>query len=152
MIRYIQGNIFNCDADALVNPVNCVGVMSRGVAYQCKRMFPDNFSAYRIACMRKEIQLGQMFVHKLYRNTRPYYIINFPTKGHWHNKSRLEDIETGLYALVKTIYQYDIRFIAIPALGCGLGGLHWNRVRILIDAILADLQNVLIYVYEPSLT
>ena len=101
MIEYKTGDIFLEEADALVNSVNCVGVMGRGIALQFKRTFPDNFKAYADACKRSEVQPGRMFVYETGQLTPPRYIINFPTKRHWRGKSRMEDIESGLVALVE---------------------------------------------------
>jgi O-acetyl-ADP-ribose deacetylase (regulator of RNase III) len=149
MIEYKRGDILREDAEALVNSVNCVGVMGRGIALQFKNAFPENFKAYAKACKREEVQPGQMFVFETGRLTNPRYIINFPTKRHWRGKSRMEDIEAGLIALVEVIQQYKIRSIAIPPLGCGLGGLEWAEVKSLIYGALAPLANVHIIIYEP---
>lgn len=125
MIEYTQGDILKCEAEALVNTVNCVGVMGRGIALQFKRMFPENFKAYAAACKRREVRPGRMFVFETGQLTPPRYIINFPTKRHWRGKSRMDDIESGLVALVAVIRARGIRSIAIPPLGSGLGGLDW---------------------------
>ena len=150
MVEYKTGDIFNEDVDALVNSVNCVGVMGRGIALQFKNMFPDNFKAYAAACKRDEVQPGRMFVFPTGQLTGPKYIINFPTKRHWRSKSRLEDIESGLQSLVEEIRAREIRSIAIPALGSDLGGLQWNDVRQRIDGALSDLANVKIVVFQPG--
>ena len=149
-IKYITGDLLKSDADALVNTVNCVGVMGRGIALQFKQQFPDNFNAYKKACNRAEVQPGKMFIVKRNNLLSPRYIINFPTKRHWKGKSRLEDINTGLLTLREEIQQRGIRSIAIPPLGSGLGGLNWQDVRALIDSILGNLPDVQIIVYEPS--
>ena len=127
MIEFRTGDILKADAEALVNTVNCVGVMGRGIALQFKNAFPDNFKAYEAACEREEVQPGKMFVFETGTLTNPKFIINFPTKRHWRGKSRIEDIESGLKALVEEIRQRGIRSIAIPPLGSGLGGLDWAR-------------------------
>src|SRR5580658_7888140 len=129
MIEYKRGNILAADAEALVNTVNCVGVMGRGIALQFKKMFPANFKAYAAACKRSEVQPGRMFVFETGKFTNPRYIINFPTKRHWRGASRLSDIETGLDALVREITTREIKSIALPPLGSGLGGLNWADVR-----------------------
>jgi O-acetyl-ADP-ribose deacetylase (regulator of RNase III) len=134
VIRYMTGDILRADADALVNTVNCVGIMGRGVALQFKNRFPLNFKAYKVACDRKEVQPGRMFVFETGTLTSPRYIINFPTKRHWKGKSRMEDVEVGLVALVNEIKTRKIRSIAIPPLGAGLGGLNWPEVRTRIVA------------------
>ncbi|RMG23820.1 MAG: Appr-1-p processing protein [Armatimonadetes bacterium] len=149
MIEYRTGNILECEADALVNTVNCVGVMGRGIALQFKKAFPENFEAYRQACKREEVQPGRMFVFETGRLVPPRYIINFPTKRHWRGKSRIEDIEAGLDALVAVVRQRGIRSIAIPPLGSGLGGLHWPDVKRRIAEALGHLDGVEVFVYEP---
>ena len=150
MIEYKSGDILKEDAEALVNTVNCVGVMGRGIALQFKKAFPKNFKAYASACKNGEVQPGRMFVFKTGQLTNPHYIINFPTKRHWRGKSRMEDIETGLKALVNIIRQCNIRSIAIPPLGSGLGGLDWSEVRSHIEAALQPLTDVRITIYEPK--
>lgn len=150
MIEYKTGDILKENAEALVNTVNCVGVMGRGVALQFKKAFPENFRAYAKACKHDEVQPGKMFVFDFGRLTNPRFIINFPTKRHWRGKSRIEDIESGLKALVETILRYRIRSIAIPPLGCGLGGLEWSEVRTQIESILEPLTDTKIIIYEPK--
>ncbi len=149
MIRYTQGDILQAEAEALVNTVNCVGVMGRGIALKFKNVFPDNFKAYAVACKRNKVQPGQMFVYDT-GMIWPRYIINFPTKRHWRGKSRIEDIKSGLFALVEEIRSRNIRSIAIPPLGSGLGGLNWKEVRPLIDDALSTLRDVDILVFEPN--
>src|SRR5271154_4123778 len=114
MIEYRTGDILTADAEALVNTVNCVGIMGRGIALQFKNAFPDNFKAYAAACARGEVQPGRMFVYDTGTMTNPKFIINFPTKRHWRGKSRVEDIEAGLVALAGEIRERQIRSIAIP--------------------------------------
>src|SRR6266542_2686065 len=142
VIRYVQGDILDADAEALVNTVNCVGVMGRGIALQFKRAYPANFKAYAAACKRGEIQPGRMFVFSTGELTNPRYIINFPTKVHWRGKSRIEHIEAGLEALVEEIRARDIKSIALPPLGSGLGGLDWAEVRPLIERAMAEVPNL----------
>ena len=137
------------DVEALVNSVNCVGIMGRGIALQYKNHFPDNFLAYQIACKHGKVQPGQMFVFETGTLTNPKFIINFPTKRHWRGKSRIEDIDSGLKALVNEIRSHGIRSIAIPPLGSGLGGLDWANVRVRIEAALRDIEDVKIIVFEP---
>lgn len=150
MIEYKSGDILREDAEALVNTVNCVGVMGRGIALQFKKAFPQNFRAYAAACKNEEVQPGHMFVFDTGQLTNPRYIINFPTKRHWRGKSRMEDIEAGLADLVATLQQYDIRSIAIPPLGSGLGGLEWPEVKARIEEHLGPQENVQVLVYEPK--
>lgn len=149
MIEYKTGDILAEDAEALVNTVNCVGAMGRGIALQFKRAWPENFKAYAAACRRKEVQPGRMFVFETGLLTHPRYVINFPTKRHWRGKSRIEDIETGLEALVAEIRKRGIGSIAIPPLGAGLGGLNWAEVRERIERALRDLPEVRVVVFEP---
>jgi len=149
MIEYTAGDILKCEADALVNTVNCVGVMGRGIALQFKNAFPANFRAYQTACKQQAVQPGRMFVHATGQLTPPRFIINFPTKRHWRGKSCMEDIEAGLSDLIRVIRDNDIHSIAIPPLGAGLGGLDWNDVRPRIAHALAGLEDVQILVYEP---
>lgn len=150
MIKYKRGDILQDGSEALVNTVNCVGVMGRGVAFQFKNAFPNNFNAYATACRNGEVQPGRMFVFETKKLTNPRFIINFPTKRHWRGKSRIEDIEAGLKALVETIQQYRIQSIAIPPLGSGLGGLDWSDVRPRIEASLCPLTDVQISIYLPQ--
>ncbi len=150
MIRYKNGDILSEAADALVNTVNCVGVMGRGVALQFKRAFPDNFQAYAAHCKRYQMRPGTVFVFETGTVVPPHYIINFPTKRHWRGKSRIEDIESGLESLAQEIRSRGIRSIAIPALGSGLGGLHWPNVRQRIEAALSVFEDVEILIFEPG--
>src|SRR3954466_2301811 len=136
MIEYKRGDILREDAEALINTVNCVGVMGRGIALQFKNIFPENFEAYATACKNKEVQPGRMFVFETGQLTNPRYIINFPSKRHWRGKSRVEDIDAGLVALRDEITRRGIRSIAIPPLGSGLGGLDWSAVKPRIVAAL----------------
>lgn len=152
MIEYKIGDILEEDAEALVNTVNCVGVMGRGIALQFKKAFPENFKAYAAACKRREVQPGQMFVVETVQLTQPRYIINFPTKRHWRSKSRLEDIEAGLRALAQEVENRNIRSIAIPPLGSGLGGLDWREVRPRIEAMLRPFDDLKVIVFEPDRT
>ncbi len=150
MISYTSGDILNADVEALVNTVNCVGIMGRGIALQFKNMFPENFEAYASACARDDVQPGTMFVFETGELTNPRYIINFPTKRHWKGKSRLEDIDVGLVALREEIVRRGISSVAIPPLGSGLGGLDWSVVKPRIISALSTLQDVDIRVYEPK--
>ena len=149
MITYKSGDLFSEDAEALVNPVNCVGVMGRGVALQFKRAWPENFDAYAAACRRREVQPGRMFVFERSAPAGPRYIVNFPTKRHWRDKSIIEDIDAGLSALVVEVRRRGIRSIAIPALGAGLGGLDWADVRPRIERAMRELPEVSVVVFEP---
>ena len=149
MIRFTTGNIITADAEALVNTINCVGVMGRGIALQFKKAFPDNFRAYREACARGEVNPGRMFVFDTGTLANPRCIINFPTKRHWHGNSRIEDINAGLKDLIKVIRERGIRSIAIPPLGCGLGGLAWDDVRPRIEKAFRSLDDLQVVVFKP---
>lgn len=149
MIEYAQGDILEADAEALVNTVNCVGVMGRGIALQFKNAFPANFKAYAAACDRGDVQPGHMFVHETGR-LAPRWIINFPTKRHWRGKSRIEDIQAGMAALMREIQARDIKSIAIPPVGSGLGGLDWRTVRPIIESALTELPDLRATVFEPA--
>ncbi|MBX9894247.1 MAG: macro domain-containing protein [Nitrosomonas sp.] len=150
MIEYKQGDILRENAEAIINTVNCVGVMGRGIALQFKKAFPQNFLAYAAACKKKEVQPGKMFVFETRLLTNPRYIINFPTKRHWRGASRMEDIDAGLKALVETILQYGIQSIAIPPLGSGLGGLDWTEVKPRIEAALQPLTDLRVIIFDPQ--
>jgi O-acetyl-ADP-ribose deacetylase (regulator of RNase III) len=152
MIEFKTGDILAQDAEALVNTVNCVGFMGRGIALQFKKAWPRNFKAYAAACRRQEVQPGRMFVFETGRLTNPRYIINFPTKRHWRGKSRIEDIETGLDALASEIRKRRIRSVALPPLGAGLGGLEWANVRARIERAMRELSDVRVIVFEPAET
>ncbi len=150
MITFKTGNIFEEDIEAIVNTVNCIGIMGRGIALQFKKKYPANFKAYAEAAKHNEIIPGKMFVFENNKNSSPKYIINFPTKRHWRDKSRISDIQSGLHALAKTIQKEKIQSIAIPPLGCGLGGLNWGEVRQLILNTFEKLPDINIIVFEPS--
>ncbi|RKH71351.1 Appr-1-p processing protein [Corallococcus interemptor] len=147
---FTKGNILRADTDAIVNTVNCVGYMGRGIAAQFKRAYPENFKAYESACRRKEVVPGKMFIFETGQLTHPRFIVNFPTKRHWRGKSRIEDIESGLVDLVGEVKRRGIQSIAIPPLGCGLGGLDWKDVRPLIERAFAALPDVRALVFEPN--
>ncbi|HBB35715.1 MAG TPA: Appr-1-p processing protein [Cyanobacteria bacterium UBA8803] len=150
MITLTQGDILKADAEALVNTVNCVGIMGRGIALQFRKAFPENFKTYKAACDAKQVQPGKMFAYDLNRLCNPRFIINFPTKRHWKGKSRIEDIKLGLQDLVEFVQQQQIRSIAIPPLGCGLGGLNWEEVRPLIIEAFHSLPGVSVLLFEPA--
>jgi O-acetyl-ADP-ribose deacetylase (regulator of RNase III) len=145
-----SGDILQANVDALVNTVNCVGYMGRGIAAQFKRRFPENFKAYEAVCKRGDLKPGQMLVYETGQLTNPRYVINFPTKRHWRGKSRLEDIDSGLTALIREVEARKIRSIAVPPLGCGLGGLSWSDVRPRIERAFAPIPDVRVVVYEPA--
>lgn len=151
MTKLTQGNLLAAPAEALVNTVNTVGVMGRGIALQFKQAYPAMFRDYERACKGGELKLGKVQVFDLGGLVGgPRWIINFPTKGHWRADSRMADIEAGLKDLVLTIRELRIRSIAIPPLGCGNGGLDWNQVRPRIEAALAHVPEVEALVYAPG--
>ena len=152
MITTAQGNLLKADVEALVNTVNCEGYMGKGIALQFKKAFPDNYAAYHNACKEGSVKPGKMHIFKAENSLlhdEPY-IINFPTKRHWRNSSRIEDIEDGLIDLVHQVKSLGIKSIAIPPLGCGLGGLEWSQVRPLIEQAFAALPNVRVLLFEPK--
>lgn len=149
MINTTQGNLLAADVEALVNTVNCVGVMGRGIALQFKDSYPANFAVYSAACAAGEVEPGKMFVFETGHLTNPRFIINFPTKRHWRGNSRLEDIEAGLVDLRNVIIERRIKSIALPPLGSGLGGLPWPAVKARILERLAGLDDVAIILFEP---
>ncbi len=172
-IRYTTGNILDDNSEALVNTVNCKGVMGRGVALEFKKRFPENFKAYAEACAQGELKPGKMFVFSYPKKCEQgevlpgqmalfgegerdesarnlNFIINFPTKNHWRNPSKIRYIEDGLDDLARVIHELGIRKIAMPALGCGHGGLEWRTVRECIEERLGGLENLDVVVYEPQ--
>jgi O-acetyl-ADP-ribose deacetylase (regulator of RNase III) len=150
-MRFTTGNLLDSRADAVVNTVNTVGVMGKGIALMFKEAFPVNCREYEAACRRGEVRTGKMFVtERPSMMGPPRWIINFPTKQHWRGKARLEWIEAGLQDLRSVILEKKIRSIALPPLGCGNGGLDWRLVRPVIERALEDLSDVDIIVYEPT--
>ncbi|PXX61548.1 O-acetyl-ADP-ribose deacetylase (regulator of RNase III) [Nocardia tenerifensis] len=144
------GDLLRADTEALVNTVNTVGVMGKGLALQFRRAYPEMFGAYRKACHRGEVQVGKMHIWETELAEGPRYIINFPTKTQWRARSRLEDIESGLTDLVAVIGALDITSIAVPPLGCGYGGLEWSEVQPLIDSALRPVADLDVRVYSPT--
>jgi O-acetyl-ADP-ribose deacetylase (regulator of RNase III) len=150
MVRIVQGNLLDSKAEALVNTVNTVGVMGKGIALQFKRAFPANFKAYESAVRMGEVALGRVFVFQTGSYESPKYILNFPTKKHWRSRSRIEDIKDGLADLRRVLEEYEIHSVAVPPLGCGQGGLEWSEVRPLIEEALSDLEGVEVEVFAPA--
>lgn len=151
MIKYTTGDMLSAETEALVNTVNTVGVMGKGIALQFKDQYPNNFAAYHAACKAKQVEVGKMFVFE----EQPMIgdkkiIINFPTKKDWKHKSKIEYVESGLKDLAKVIEERRIKSIAMPPLGCGNGGLDWGDVKVLIEKYLSGLTDVDIIVYEPN--
>jgi O-acetyl-ADP-ribose deacetylase (regulator of RNase III) len=152
MITEAEGNLLDADVDALVNTVNTVGVMGKGIALQFRRAYPDMFAAYQRAVKAGEVELGRMHVWPTESMTGPRYLINFPTKGHWRARSRMADIERGLQDLIRVVRELGLRSIALPPLGCGNGGLDWREVEPRIRAAAADLVDVDVVIYPPGST
>ena len=138
------------DVDAVVNTVNCVGVMGKGIALQFKKKWPDNFKAYLAACESKVVKPGKMFIYNSGALARPKYIINFPTKKHWKGKSQIEYIQDGLIDLVEQIKALNINSIAVPPLGCGNGGLDWKEVKPLIINAFSYIPDIEVRLFEPE--
>ena len=149
MIELKTGDLFAEDADALVNAVNCIGVMDGGIAAKFRRRFPENCTAYEKACETGELRLGRVFVHETGAQAGPKFIVNFPTLHKTGDASRLEDIEAGLADLERVIGERGIGSIAIPGLGCGVGGLDWEDVRARIEAALGGLDGVRVVLFAP---
>jgi len=149
-IEIKQGDLLKADVDAIVNTVNCVGVMGKGIALQFKQKWPENFKAYERACKREEVVPGKMFIYDSGGLVRPHFIINFPTKKHWRGKSKLEYVTHGLDDLANQIERLGIKSIAVPPLGCGNGGLDWNVVHQLIVEKLESLPDLEVHLFEPK--
>jgi O-acetyl-ADP-ribose deacetylase (regulator of RNase III) len=150
MIKFTTGNLLTANAEALVNTVNTVGIMGKGIALMFKETFPENFKIYEAACKSGGVKVGHMLVTERKLLGGPKWIINFPTKEHWRNPSKLTWIEDGLRDLVRVIEEKNIRSIALPPLGSGNGGLDWKEVRLKIESAFANVSDVEIIVYEPT--
>lgn len=147
MIEFVKGNIIESDAHAIVNTVNCVGIMGKGLALNVKHVYPECYDDYKHACEQGKVRVGKMHVFKRQDGK---YIINFPTKTHWRLPSSKYYIESGLTDLVDVINELKIKSIAIPPLGCGNGGLMWSEIRQIIVERLSKLENVHVIIYENS--
>lgn len=150
MISYTAGNLLDADVEAVVNTVNTVGVMGKGIALMFKEAFPKNFKEYEAACKAREVEVGRMFVTETGELMGPKWIVNFPTKKHWRHPTKIEWITEGLKDLKKVIEENNIRSVAVPPLGCGNGGLDWQDVRPAIEEALGSLSGVELIVYEPT--
>lgn len=148
-VTHVRGDLLDARVDALVNPVNCVGVMGKGLALAFKRAHPAVFREYARACAAGEVVVGRMHTCETGR-ALPRWVINFPTKRHYREPSRLIDVESGLVALVAEVRRLELASIAIPALGCGLGGLAWDDVRPRIEAAVAPLSEVDVRLFGPG--
>lgn len=149
MLHFKKGNLLEDKSEALVNTVNCVGVMGKGIALQFKQAYPDVFKEYEKQCKLGNVNIGKMLVVPTNSFFETKYIINFPTKRHWKEKSKMSYIEEGLKDLIKVVDDFGIKSIAIPPLGCGNGGLEWSKVRSLIQKVFGD-TSIEVYVYEPA--
>lgn len=150
MLHFTRGNLLEAQVDAIVNTVNTEGVMGKGIALQIKEAYPEVDGAYRAACERGEVQIGRMHVAPTQALQGPRLVINFPTKKHWRNPSKLEYVVEGLKDLRSVLQGLGIRSVALPPLGCGSGGLEWSQVKGAIVAALEDLEDIDLYVFEPS--
>ncbi len=150
MIELREGDLLEAETEALVNAVNVVGVMGRGIALQFRKRFPEMYEEYREACALGKVQPGSVHVYERREMFGPRYLINFPTKRHWKERARIEDIEAGLQSLVKEIQSRDIRSVAVPPLGCGLGGLSWSDVLPRIQVEFERVPKVRVFIYQPA--
>ena len=148
MITYVSGNILTSAAQVISNPINCVGAMGAGLALEFKNNFPDMYADYSIRCSDKKVIIGQPYLWE----SNDKQILNFPTKRHWKDKSLLSDIDAGLANLAANYGEMGITSIALPALGCGLGGLNWPDVKVLIERHLGHLPALEVYVYQPAIS
>lgn len=148
MLKAANGNMFNYDTEARVNTVNCVGVMGAGIALAFKNRYPAMFVEYQKACRAKQVLPGTLHV---WHSPQGECVINFPTKRHWKESSRYEDITAGLLALRNYLLVNDVKSIALPALGCGHGGLDWAKVSQMISEHLGDLATE-VYVFPPAVS
>lgn len=150
MIRYTTGNLLEAQADALVNTVNELGVMGKGIALQVKQAFPEAARDYMDAGKRGEVRVGHVLVTATQALSGPQWIIHFPTKRHWRRPSRMEWVRDGLVDLKRVIIEFGLNSVAVPPLGCGNGGLDWSDVGPLIEEELGDLKGVDVLVFEPG--
>ncbi|MFV1922898.1 MAG: macro domain-containing protein [Methylotenera sp.] len=154
-IYFEKSNLFETDAEAIVNTVNCVGVMGKGVALEFKTRWPENFKAYKKLCMNKQLRPGNVFVFDTddlfaHSNKAQRYLINFPTKDHWRSKSKLSYIEQGLDDLITQLDCLKIKSVALPPLGCGNGGLDWSEVKSLLERKFSNIHNIDFHIYGPK--
>lgn len=150
MISFKKGNLLEADVEALVNTVNTVGIMGKGIALMFKERFPDNFDAYARACKNRELRVGKVFLTERTDLFGPRWIVNFPTKTNWRVKTQMDWIQEGMRDLVRVIEEKEIRSIAVPPLGCGNGGLDWREVKPVIVAALEEIDGLEAIIYEPT--
>lgn len=150
MINFTQGNLLEAHAEVLVNTVNTVGVMGKGIALMFKERFDENYRRYAAACKAGEVRTGKMFITEVHELDGPRWVVNFPTKQHWRAPSRMEWVVEGLKDLRRFLIEQHVKSVAIPPLGAGNGGLEWAEVRKQIEVALGDLAGVEITVFEPT--
>ena len=150
MIELVQGNLLEADVEALVNPVNTVDVMGKGLALAFKQLFPETFQPYRQTCQTGVLQIGSVFSVTVNESNNPRFVIHALTKVHFRQRSSLEIVARGLEALVAEVTRLEILSMAVPALGCGLGGLRWTDVLRLIQSAFLPLPAVQVLVFEPA--
>ena len=150
MIIYKTGNIFRSKTEAIVNPVNCVGVAGAGLALAFKKKYPRWFDEYKHVCDKGLMKVGEVLVVRFNGGPQPRCIISVPTKRHYKDKSILSDIEMGAKGISVCLDEYNINSISIPALGCGLGGLDWNNVRPILEDNLRHHEFKRIVIFEPK--
>lgn len=146
MITFVDGNIFDSPAQVITNTINCVGVMGKGLALEFKRRFPKMYEDYRIRCQKGDVLPGRPY---LWEDDK-VQILNFPTKRHWRENSRLDDIEEGLRYLANHYQEMGLHTLALAPLGCGNGGLNWNDVKPLIERYLGSVPDLEVFAYRPS--
>lgn len=149
MIVVTDGNIFETNLQAIVNPVNTIGVMGRGIAKEMKKRYPAMYEHYYMYCKKRMFHTGMVLSFRTYQTKKPNIIINFPTKNCWHDNSKMEYIQTGMVALKEEIRKLKIKSIALPALGCGCGRLDFKEVLNVITDELKSFEGVLFYIYKP---
>lgn len=149
MVYEATGSIFESRADVLVNPCNTVGAMGRGLALEFTRKFPYMLKEYQKACRIGQCDIGVLHIYKAPLSKWTKYVVNFPTKKHWKNPSEMEYITEGLSALTDFVEDFGIKSIAIPAIGCGLGGLDWNKVGPMVEIAFINMTGVDAYIYPP---
>lgn len=145
-----SGDLLKDKSEAITNTVNCVGVMGKGIALQFKQRWPRNFKAYADACKHKGIKPGKVFIYDMGQWEEPRYIINFPTKAHWRGDSKIEYVESGLRDLIEQVERLGIKSVALPPLGCGNGGLEWNKVKRVILEAFKNHPDIQVNLFEPK--
>lgn len=150
LIKYKSGNIFDSSMQTIVNTVNCVGVMGAGIAKTAKKLYPQMYEDYVQRCKKKLVEPGKPYLW-VNPTKKGHWVLNFPTKDHWKNPSRIEWIEKGLSYFLKHYNKWGIQSIAFPALGCGNGGLWWIDVNLIMEQYLANVD-IPVEIYKPRIT